>query len=542
MRMRRIVGLLVGAAVLVSVGTAHAGSPLHPDVLLLDAEGGRYSSRGSRSRPRGPAASVTTPRTSRVTAITSPSASTRCSSRASVASARPWSFSPGMFGRWDALRYRRLTIPGEAPFDLGVADWIRTFGDRHVGGGPAYYDARGSSPRGAFGRRRGGPRDARPRPRDRGARGLGLAGFRRRGDELLPLPPPRPGRSGPDRHAEARALRLGRHGDAREHRPRRTGRGRHVELRPLGVRGRRPGRPRSPAPRRPRERRTAGSAMARSHFGKEPVQLPTRPEALGDGVEGADLLAADRRRLRHESREQGIAHTPLGRPRRAPARVHQLPPLAEQPGLLLRGGALASRGTWRTTPGASRSATTSPSRTTTSPRASRRRGTSRDDSTARCGAARTATPRRRCTAIGCPNTRRHLETLLCESCHIPSVAAPARQHVRLDGSDARAGAARRVPRSGGRCRRPGHPLLGLRAGDPAAAPERRARSPRTAQPVHGVLLGRRAARAARPPGPPRAAPSFRRTAPMRRRSSPRSTRTVTAPSRRTNFASTPRKR
>jgi len=49
----------------------------------------------------------------------------------------PWSTSPGAFGRWDGYRYRRLTVPGEDAFDLGVADWIRLYGDRHAGGGPA---------------------------------------------------------------------------------------------------------------------------------------------------------------------------------------------------------------------------------------------------------------------------------------------------------------------------------------------------------------------------------------------------------------------
>jgi hypothetical protein len=50
---------------------------------------------------------------------------------------RPWDFSPGSFGRWDALDYRYLTPPGDERLDLGLADWVRLFGGRHVGGGPA---------------------------------------------------------------------------------------------------------------------------------------------------------------------------------------------------------------------------------------------------------------------------------------------------------------------------------------------------------------------------------------------------------------------
>ncbi len=56
----------------------------------------------------------------------------------------PWDFSPGPFGRWDPLTYRWLTPAGdEARFDLGVADWVRTYGRRHVGGGPALYTREG---------------------------------------------------------------------------------------------------------------------------------------------------------------------------------------------------------------------------------------------------------------------------------------------------------------------------------------------------------------------------------------------------------------
>jgi hypothetical protein len=50
---------------------------------------------------------------------------------------RSWDTSPGLYGRWDPLTYRRLSPPGDPRPDLGTADWIRAFGARHVGGGPA---------------------------------------------------------------------------------------------------------------------------------------------------------------------------------------------------------------------------------------------------------------------------------------------------------------------------------------------------------------------------------------------------------------------
>ena len=50
---------------------------------------------------------------------------------------RPWDYSPSAFGRWDPLDYRYLTPPGDERLDLGVADWVRVSGTRHVGGGPS---------------------------------------------------------------------------------------------------------------------------------------------------------------------------------------------------------------------------------------------------------------------------------------------------------------------------------------------------------------------------------------------------------------------
>jgi len=50
---------------------------------------------------------------------------------------RAWDTSPGMYGKWDPLLYRYLTPPGDTVFDMGTADWIRTAGRLHAGGGPA---------------------------------------------------------------------------------------------------------------------------------------------------------------------------------------------------------------------------------------------------------------------------------------------------------------------------------------------------------------------------------------------------------------------
>lgn len=56
---------------------------------------------------------------------------------------RPWDSGPGLFGRWEPLVYRWLTVPGGDSFDLGTADWLRLLGARHVGGGPAQFSRDG---------------------------------------------------------------------------------------------------------------------------------------------------------------------------------------------------------------------------------------------------------------------------------------------------------------------------------------------------------------------------------------------------------------
>lgn len=56
-----------------------------------------------------------------------------------------WDASPGLFGRWDPLRYRYLSQPGDERLDLSTAGWLMANADRVVGGGPAT-TSRGGQP------------------------------------------------------------------------------------------------------------------------------------------------------------------------------------------------------------------------------------------------------------------------------------------------------------------------------------------------------------------------------------------------------------
>lgn len=54
-----------------------------------------------------------------------------------VENGRSWDSSPGIFGKWNPITYRYLSSAGDDVVDMTTADWIRLFGVRHVGGGPA---------------------------------------------------------------------------------------------------------------------------------------------------------------------------------------------------------------------------------------------------------------------------------------------------------------------------------------------------------------------------------------------------------------------
>ena len=112
-------------------------TPLHPPIVLRDRAGQLVI------QSREP---ISTARTCGVCHDTdfiqrhSYHASLGIDERADVGSLkgqRPWDYSPGGIGRWNPLTYRYLTPPGQRELDMGVADWIRVQGWRHIGGGPA---------------------------------------------------------------------------------------------------------------------------------------------------------------------------------------------------------------------------------------------------------------------------------------------------------------------------------------------------------------------------------------------------------------------
>ncbi len=55
----------------------------------------------------------------------------------------PWSKGHGLFGGWDPISYRYLSSSEDELIDMDQAEWIKTQGFRHVGGGPSEFDLTG---------------------------------------------------------------------------------------------------------------------------------------------------------------------------------------------------------------------------------------------------------------------------------------------------------------------------------------------------------------------------------------------------------------
>ncbi|MCB0163623.1 MAG: cytochrome b/b6 domain-containing protein [Anaerolineae bacterium] len=130
-----VLGLLLN---LVTAGLALADGPsLHPTFPLLDADGGNVLETGN------PVSTMQTCGGCHDTAFIAEHSFhtdvglSQLTEPGQVPGGRPWDTSPGYFGKWNPLTYRYLTITGEDRPDVTLPDWVRLFGARHVGGGPA---------------------------------------------------------------------------------------------------------------------------------------------------------------------------------------------------------------------------------------------------------------------------------------------------------------------------------------------------------------------------------------------------------------------
>lgn len=137
--------LALGAS---AVGSAQAqegqppetqGSPLHPLFPLLDEEGINVLESGNPVSTMKTCGSCHDADFIASHAYHSSQGLQDLSAPGELEGGRAWDTSPGLFGRWSPIGYRYLTPQGEQPLDMGTADWIRIYGARHVGGGPAEF-------------------------------------------------------------------------------------------------------------------------------------------------------------------------------------------------------------------------------------------------------------------------------------------------------------------------------------------------------------------------------------------------------------------
>ena len=133
----KAITLLLLAPALGLLGGGATAQTLHPDFELLDEEGRNVLLSGG---------AVSTTRSCRqchdVEFIERHSFHASVglgamSEPGTVPGGRPWDTSPGLFGKWTPITNRVLSPAGSKDVDLTTPDWIRLFGARHVGGGPA---------------------------------------------------------------------------------------------------------------------------------------------------------------------------------------------------------------------------------------------------------------------------------------------------------------------------------------------------------------------------------------------------------------------
>ncbi len=143
-----IAGSVLFSQRLVSASTSKnenlQSSPFHPDFPFLDEDGINVLDSGK------PVSTMNTCGSCHDTAFIAEHSyhtsvgMNNLTSPGGTVTERPWDISPGFFGSWNPIEYRYLSSPGDKRIDLTTPDWIRLYGLRHVGGGPAIYSQSGA--------------------------------------------------------------------------------------------------------------------------------------------------------------------------------------------------------------------------------------------------------------------------------------------------------------------------------------------------------------------------------------------------------------
>ncbi len=129
-------GTSTGSFVPPAAEVQNDASPLHPTFALLDVDGANVLESG---KPVSPMQSCGACHDTSFIAQHSFHSDLGLSDfgRTDIEVAQPWDQSRGLFGRWDPLTNRTLSPEGAVQLDLSTAEWLMKFGAFVPGGGPA---------------------------------------------------------------------------------------------------------------------------------------------------------------------------------------------------------------------------------------------------------------------------------------------------------------------------------------------------------------------------------------------------------------------
>jgi thiosulfate reductase cytochrome b subunit len=140
------VGTLIIALSAIVYSTAAAqGAPLHPTFPLLDRDGRNVLDSGNPVSTMETCGACHDSEFIAEHSFHTDAGLNEMTAPGETGSGRAWDTSTGLFGRWNPLTYRYLSPEGDERVDMTTADWVRNFGVRHVGGGPAVYSQSGEN-------------------------------------------------------------------------------------------------------------------------------------------------------------------------------------------------------------------------------------------------------------------------------------------------------------------------------------------------------------------------------------------------------------
>jgi thiosulfate reductase cytochrome b subunit len=140
--------VLITGAVLLTQSSASAGapgsktqqtSPLHPAVPFLDEDGVNVLESGKPVSTINTCGACHDANFIADHSFHVSAGLNDLSQPGTTVTGRPWDISPGYFGSWNSIEYHYLSPQGDQRVDLTTPDWLKLYGLRHVGGGPALY-------------------------------------------------------------------------------------------------------------------------------------------------------------------------------------------------------------------------------------------------------------------------------------------------------------------------------------------------------------------------------------------------------------------